>query len=329
MTTKILDCTIRDGGHLNNWNFSIDCVKDIYNTAIKSGINFFEIGYRNNIFQKNFGEFYRCEDEFLFSLTDKKNENCLCGVMIDAGKSDIKDFNLCRRDLTPVNFVRVASYPDKLDIAFKLCDGLLEKNYIVFLNLMAVANYNKHDFNKIKNWPNKSYIESIYFSDSFGSLFPNDIEKFYNIFQNMGFEKISFHSHNNLQLAFANTLKAIELGFYSVDATAYGTGRGAGNLPAELLIAYFAKINPQKYNPVHYFKLVEKYFVNFPNESSWGYSIPHLIGGINNIHPNYTDEAAADKFSYEKIYEISKLIKERNMISYDKNELKKIIQKIL
>lgn len=334
MNTKILDCTIRDGGHLNGWNFSAECVKDAYDTAVKSGVDFFEIGYRNANCCEGAGKFYRCDDDFLFSIIDK-NEKCPLGMMTDAGKSDLKDFRECRPDLTPVSFVRVAAYPDKLDTAFDLCDGLLEKGYCVFLNLMAVSNFTKNDFNKIKHWTNKSYLESIYFSDSFGSLFPEDIEKYFNILKNAGFEKISFHSHNNLQLAFANTLKALELGFYSVDATAYGIGRGAGNLPAELLLAYLAKTlpqlssvmrqTPQKYNPVFYFELIEKYFVNFQNQTQRGYTVPHLIAGIKNIHPNYADELAGKNLSYKEIYQTSEIIKEKNLIRYDKNISEKII----
>lgn len=287
--TKILDCTIRDGGHLNGWNFDEDCVRSVYAAALKTGVDFFEIGYRNKFSGCNFGKFYRCEDDFLFSLLEL-NENCKLSVMIDTGKSDLNDFKICRSDLTPISHVRVSTYAEKLDEALALCEGLLEKNYNVFLNLMAISNFHDKDFKKLEKNCCKNALESVYFADSFGTLYPDDIEKFYKILSGMGIEKISFHSHNNLQLAFANTLKAFELDFYSVDATTFGMGRGAGNLPMELLLGYLAKEKNDKYNPIFYMEIIEKYFQDFYKKTPWGYSLPHLIGGLKNIHPNNKKE---------------------------------------
>lgn len=97
------------------------------------------------------------------------------------------------------------------------------------------------DYELLKNWKNKDILTSIYFADSFGAFMPDDVERIYKKLQDCGFENISFHAHNNLQLAFTNTIKAIELGAYSVDATAFGMGRGGGNLPIELLLKYLGK----------------------------------------------------------------------------------------
>ena len=124
--TKILDCTIRDGGHLNDWNFSKEFVKSAYETATKSGVDFFEIGYRRKNPPQNFGEFSRC-NEFLFNLISQ-NPNCKLSLMIDAGKSDLNDFKPFKNDLTPISFVRVSTYPDELETAFELCEGLLERS---------------------------------------------------------------------------------------------------------------------------------------------------------------------------------------------------------
>lgn len=299
--TKILDCTIRDGGHLNGWDFDKECVRAVYSAAVKSGVDFFEIGYRNMCSDKAAGKFYYCDDEFLFSLLTL-NERCRLSVMIDAGKSDLEDFVSCKPDLTPVSHVRVSAYAKGLETAFYLCEGLLDKNYNVFLNLMAVQNFNNDDYKKIEKWKSKDYLESVYFADSFGTLVPFDVEKFYNILKNTGIKNISFHSHNNLQLAFANTLKALELNFYSVDGTVYGMGRGAGNLPIELLLGYLSNKNPDKYTPEFYIELIEKYFGNFQKETPWGYTIPYLAGGLKNIHPNDMDKLAEKSDSLVKIW---------------------------
>jgi len=318
METKILDCTIRDGGHLNNWNFDEDFVKSAYDTASASGIDFFETGYRNKISAKNSGKFMRCEDDFLFSFLNL-NEKCKLGVMADTGKSGLEDFKDCKENLTPVKFVRVSTYPDKIFEAFELCKGLADKGYEVFLNLMAISKYSEKNYEILQNFGQKNCIKSLYFSDSFGALFPSDIEKIYKNLIAAGFEKISFHAHNNLQLAFANTLKAVELNFYSTDVTISGLGRGAGNLPVELFLGYLNQQEKEKYTPVFYMNFIEKYIKNFKKNEDLGFTIPHLISGLKNIHPNYTDKMKKENFSCEKIWQTSEKIKEKNVIKYDEN----------
>ena len=190
---------------------------------------------------------------------------------------NVSDFS---QEMFPGNenlFVRVACHNDEISKGIEICEILYSKSYRVFLHLMNIDKI--ENFTPLKNWQNKTILTSIYFADSFGSLTPNDIEIYYKKLQELGFEKISFHGHNNMQLAFANTLKAIELGAYSVDATVFGMGRGAGNLPIELLIGHL-KTGDTKY----YFDLIEKYYANIGLK--WGYSLQTLKTGLENIHPS-------------------------------------------
>lgn len=238
---KIVDCTIRDGGHLNGWNFFDTEVQASYDAALKSGADYFEIGYRFSNIETDWGKFAKCADEDLFK-TLKFEDACKLMVMINAGKSDISDFKPCKPELTPIKAVRVAAYPYELDLAFNYCETLKKLGYEVFLNLMVISKFSDEEYQKLENWSGKTCIDALYFADSFGGFVPDDIVFYFNKLKSMGFEKIGFHSHNNLQLAFANSLKAIELGAYVVDASIYGMGRGAGNLPIEILIGYLDKI---------------------------------------------------------------------------------------
>ncbi len=110
--TKLLDCTIRDGGHLNGWNFEPECVRASYFAAVKAGADFFEIGYRFKTPKPEWGLFAKCEDDMLLKLITP-NPICKIAIMIDAGKSDADEFRECRLDLTPISFVRVATYPHR------------------------------------------------------------------------------------------------------------------------------------------------------------------------------------------------------------------------
>lgn len=243
--TKILDCTLRDGGHVNNWNFSDNCILDTLKCAEISGIEYFETGYQNP----------ECIKVSKIKLV----------VMVDA--KNIRKVN------EKVDCVRVACYPHQISTGINAVENYKNQGFEVFLHIMTADKF--EDFNLLKNWKNKEILTSLYFADSFGSLMPQDIERIYKNFEACGFENISFHGHNNLQLAFANTIKAIELGAYSVDASVFGMGRGGGNLPLEVLLKYLQRDN------IVYLDLIKKYYL----ENSWGYNYEALITGLKNIHP--------------------------------------------
>lgn len=322
---KILDCTIRDGGHLNGWNFNEDCVRASYYAAVDAGVDYFEIGYRFKAPNAKWGKFAKCDDNFLFSLFKPKPE-CKISVMIDAGKCDADDFCRCASNLTPISVVRVATYPNQLDVAFRLCEDLAEKQYLVFLNFMAISQYNDENFEKIKNWQNKNVLEAVCFADSFGSFLPDDVSTYFNKLKSLGYSNIGFHSHNNLQLAFANTIRAIDEGFYCVDASIYGMGRGSGNLPVEIITGYLNKKGSSKCSPVSYIDVIERFYVELSNKTPWGYGVQSLISGLKNIHPYYVD-ALCDKkcFTIEEIWEKSDLIKKYAPISYSYDNLNNIL----
>lgn len=247
---KILDCTLRDGGYVNNWNFSSECLLSTIMTDEKSGIDFIEIGYQ------------------MPDYIDSTSKNLV--VMVDA------------KNIQPVdkraNFVRVACYPEQIKTAITATEDYKSQGFKVFLHLMTADKF--ENWKILSDWKNKNILESIYFADSYGTFLPFDVERIYKEIQDCGYEKISFHAHNNLQLAFANTIKAIELGAYSVDGSVYGIGRGAGNLPIELLLKYLDRDN------FEYINLIKKYYLDIHRNYNWGYNLENLLGGLNNIHPS-------------------------------------------
>ena len=323
--TKLLDCTIRDGGHLNGWNFSEECVRASYYAAVKAGMDYFEIGYRFQNPKPEWGKFATCEDNFLLNLFTP-SETCKISVMIDAGKCELDKFQDCKPELTPISLVRVATYPTKLDIAFELCEGLKKKGYNVFLNFMAISEYKEEHYEKIKQWKYKDILESVCFADSFGSFLPTDITKYHNKLKSIGFKRISFHSHNNLQLAFANTIQAMNENFYCIDASIYGMGRGSGNLPAEIITGYLNKSGNTKYNPVAYIDVIERFYLALSKQTPWGYRIQSLIGGLKNIHPYYVNGLFEKKhYTINEIWTAADLIKKHAPISFNTEEMNSVL----
>ena len=326
MAIKILDCSVRDGGHLNKWHFSPLCVKASYFAALKSGIDYFEIGYRCPASVTGLGDFGYCTDRFLFDLF-KASEKCKLTVMIDAGKSDSHYFSQCTPENTPVRAVRVAAYPYELNKAISQCEDLHAKGYEVFLNLMASSELTEVEFAILRSWENKNLLEAVCFADSFGAFIPSDIPQHVDTLRGLGFERIGFHPHNNLQMAFANTLRAIEEGVSIVDASIFGMGRGSGNLAIEVLVGYLEKQGNSTYNTVPYLDVIERFYLDLFSELNWGYKIQSLMGGLKNIHPYYIDDLFKRKtYTVDEIWNALDVVKEQCPISYSVEKLNEALQ---
>lgn len=275
---KILDCTIRDGGYANNWDFTDECVLATFLTAQKSNVDYFEVGYRKKNATR---KFERITDDKLDFLVNYKNNKTKLLVMVNDLEYDGEMFNPAEK--SPIDGVRVACHVPELEIGINICEELKDLGYEVFLNIMNIPQIEAKHYELLAKWERKNILTSICFADSYGVLVPSKIPEYFEKLAECGFEKISIHTHNNLQMAFANSLQAIKCGAYCVDATVFGMGRGGGNLPIELIVGYLKENSPE-----YYINLIEKYYLPIYKEHDWGYSVPALISGLKNIHPNKT-----------------------------------------
>jgi 4-hydroxy 2-oxovalerate aldolase len=325
-TVRIIDCTIRDGGHLNKWQFEDRLVQASYFAASRSQVDYFEIGYRNDLNISNLGKYGYCRDKEIARLF-KSLTNCRLLCMIDAGK--YSGYKIANRGKSRIPFtgIRVAAYPHEAKQAINLIEQVYDKGYEVFLNLMASSEWTSENFETITRWPKKHILEAVYFADSFGSYVMSDIGAFINKLRNYGFKNIGFHSHNNVQMAFANTIYAIEKGIDYVDASIYGMGRGAGNLPIEILLSYLAKTRYKEYNVAPYLDVIERFYLALFDKYKWGYSLEALMSGIKNIHPYYVKEIFDSRsYTVEEIWNILDSIKKNCPVSFSRDELQHTLQ---
>ncbi|ANE47014.1 nucleoid-structuring protein H-NS [Paenibacillus swuensis] len=295
---NIVDCTIRDGGLVNNWDFSIDFVQNLYEGLNEAGVEYMEIGYKNSPKllkgAEDAGPWRFLDDDFLKKIIDKKETKL--SALVDIGRVDEHD--ILPRSESLLDLIRVACYVKDVDKAIDLIQKFHDKGYETTLNIMALSNVMDNElmeaFEEIKNSP----VDVVYVVDSFGSLDHNDIkylvEKFKTHLPN---KKLGIHAHNNMQMAFANTLVAAELGVEYLDASVYGMGRAAGNTPTELLVTHLK--NP-KYNTRPVIDLIERLMVPLREKEEWGYIIPYMITGSLDEHPRSAmalrDSENKDKF---------------------------------
>jgi 4-hydroxy 2-oxovalerate aldolase len=284
---KVLDCTIRDGGLMNNHKFSHDFVRAVYQTCVAAGIDYMEIGYKNSKKEfpnSVFGAWKHCEEEDIRKVVGDNETDLKISVMADAEKSDF------RQDITPkkdsvIDMVRVATYIHQIPTAIEMIQDAHDKGYETTCNLMAVSKISETEIDHAINAIAQSPVGSIYVVDSFGGLYPEQIRslttKYFEIAKQCG-KNIGIHAHNNQALAFANTTEALIFGASRADASIAGLGRGAGNCQTELLIGFLR--NP-KFNLRPLIEVIGKWVEPLRKELKWGFDIPYMITGQLNEHP--------------------------------------------
>ena len=286
---KILDATIRDGGLVNNFNFSDEFVNDLYRANVKSGVDYMEFGYKasKEMFDvERFGKWKFCDEADIRSIVGDNNSDLKIAVMADVGRCDYKK-DIVDRDLSVIDMVRVATYIHTMPAALHMIEDAKAKGYEVTCNIMAISNAQESDLDMALDMLAKSPVDGIYLVDSYGSLYPEQIcalaDKYVAVAESVD-KYVGIHAHDNQQLAFANTIEAAARGVSLLDATMSCLGRGAGNCAMELLLGFLK--NP-KYNMYPALKFIEEQVTKLKADGMvWGYDIPYFLTGRLNLHPS-------------------------------------------
>lgn len=285
---KVLDCTLRDGGLVNDFFFTDEFAKDLYQANIKAGVDYMEFGYKasKEIFDvKKFGKWKFCDDKDIRAIVGDNKTDMKISVMADVGRCDFKKDILNKKD-SPIDLIRIATYINTIPAAVEMIEDCTKKGYETTVNIMAISKSNDVDIDAALELLCQSSVGCIYLVDSYGSLYPEQVsrlsDKYLEIADKYN-KKVGIHAHNNQQLAFANTIEALRRGVSYLDATVSSLGRGCGNCPSELLLGFLK--NPKyRINPLLQF--IEKHIVPMKESGvEWGYDVPYLLTGILNQHP--------------------------------------------
>ncbi|MGM0519566.1 MAG: aldolase catalytic domain-containing protein [Campylobacterota bacterium] len=301
---KVFDCTIRDGGLVNNYQFSDEFVKAHYKACVDAGIDYMEIGKNVSptiMSEEEYGPWNFCKEEDIRRIVGENDTDLKIAVMSDVGRSLTQE--LIPKEDSVVDMVRVATYIHQLPGAIEIIEDAHAKGYETTVNIMAISKSFDDELDEVLERLSKTNVDVIYIADSFGSFYPEQIvkltEKYLKVAEASG-KKIGIHAHNNIQLAYANTIEAMTYGASFLDATVSGLGRGAGNCSVELLMGFLK--NP-KYKLMPILKFIEEYIVPLEKDLDWGYSIPYMLTGQLNEHPRAAMKARDEKNTeYREFY---------------------------
>ena len=326
---KILDCTLRDGGYYNNWNFSLKFANDYIKSLSNTSVDSIEIGFRkpintkkdsNQTTLKKIGNFLITKENLIRNL--RFPENKTLAVMIDLsdfmGKDNLKYLkkNFINSKFSKIKLVRIAcNYNDRLKLP-NIIKYLKANNYRVAANLMKftiLSNKEIYSFFKIAENSGADYL---YLADSFGNCEPKHINKISNNLKTKGINlnKLGFHSHDNTGKALKNSIAAIKNGFGIIDTSLMGMGRGAGNLKLEDFLKYRKKFDEIKKIE----KFTNKNMRNLFKKYKWGKNKFYIYSAKNNIHPTFVQRLLEEKkFKKEITFNILKFLKKSKASNYD------------
>ena len=297
--SKLLDCTLRDGGYYTDWDFKENLVQSYIEAMNLLPIDYIEIGYRNNPSKEYLGKFGYTP------VAELNKIRLLCkkkiAVMLNEKSTSVEDLKQLTEPIKGlVDMIRIAVDPENMLRAITLAKAVKQQGFEVGFNVMYMSKWNQYEgfYEQLKGV--NGVVDILNMVDSYGGVMPNEVADIIRKLRLVVKCQIGFHGHNNLQMGLFNTLTAIEYGVDSVDVTILGMGRGAGNLNTELLLTFLNKSGlVVDFNILGdvisaFAPLLEKY--------QWGTQLPYMISGANSIPQKEVMELVTNRvYSFDAI----------------------------
>lgn len=290
---KLLDCTLRDGGYVNDWEFGHDTLINVFERITSAGIDFIEVGFLD---QRRPFDINRsimpdtASMEQIYGGSDKKTTQVV--GMIDYGTCDLSQIQPCSESL--LDGIRVIFKKHLMHKALAFCKELKELGYKIFTQAVSITSYNDEELMQLIGLVNEVKPYAVSIVDTYGLLHKNKLFHYYEMMNTHLLEEIGigYHSHNNFQLGYANCIELANKHQDNprtllLDGSVYGMGKGAGNTPIELLAMYMNENFNQHYDISQILEAIDVNIFEIYKYNPWGYSMKFFIAASNDCHPNY------------------------------------------
>ena len=332
---ELLDCTLRDGGYVNDWEFGHNNLISIFERLTDVGVDIIEIGFLddrrpfdiNCSIMPDIGSSGRIWEQIT------KKPGMVVG-MIDYGTCKISNLQPCSENF--IDGIRVIFKKHIMKEALEYCAEVKKLGYKVFAQLVSITSYSDEDLMALIKLVNDVKPYAVSMVDTYGLLTPNDLLHYYEILdKNVLPEiRIGFHAHNNFQLAYANTITFMEKESSHdivVDGTLYGMGKSAGNAPLELIAGYLNDKFKTNYGISSMLEAITESIMDFYPKNPWGYQMFYYLSASNRCHPNYVNYLyGKENLSPSKINDILGQIEpEEKKLLYDRDTAEKIYENFM
>lgn len=326
MNLKLLDCTLRDGGYINDWEFGHNTLISVFERVTSAGVDFIEVGFLDDrrVFDINRSIMptTECMSKIYGNLSKKHTE--VVG-MIDYGTCGIENIQPCRD--TILDGIRVIFKKHLRVEALAFCKQLKALGYKVFTQAVSITSYGDEELLDLIRLVNEVRPFAVSIVDTYGLLHKNSLFHYYEMMDkyldaNIG---IGYHSHNNFQLGYANSIELMNRHgenprMLLCDGSIFGMGKGAGNAPTELLAMYMNDNFGRDFDISQLLEAIDVSVMDIYRKSPWGYSMKFFIAASNDCHPNYVSYLLDKKtLSVKSINEILRELAEDKKLMYDKS----------
>lgn len=337
---KLLDCTLRDGGYVNDWNWGKETIEQSVKYLNETGVEIIEVGFIRDVEYDDNVSVYSSMDQ-VKKVIGKKKTSVQYAVMAEISNpiplSMIEDADADGPDIVRVICWKTKHTPegevvDALQESYEYCKGFVEKGYKVCVQPNRVDQYSDEEFIEMLKLFSTISPMAIYVVDSWGTLYSDQILHYMHLADSVLPKNIAvgYHGHNNLMQAFANAETIIKEKYEReiiIDASIYGVGRGAGNLNLELVARYMNMYCDKRYSIEPMMQVYDHSLYKLYISHNWGYSFPYFITAFYNANPNFADYYVQNKYNIETQNEIIRSIPQNNRIIFDKNKASMIASK--
>lgn len=318
----ILDCTLRDGGYCNEWQFGFKNATKIIAGLVDANVEIIECGFITNKVKYDPEATKFSTVEQIKSVIPENRDGKTFVAMINYGEYNIED--IPAYDGSSIDGIRVAFHKKDLVESLEFCRQIKAKGYLAFVQAMVSLSYSDDEFLSMIQAVNEFEPYAFYIVDSFGMMKERDlIRLFYMVEHNLKENIwIGFHSHNNMQLAYSNAQRLATIQTNRdliIDSSIMGMGRGAGNLNTELFVEYLNETVGCNYNIRPLLVIIDEILNGFYYQNCWGYSLPNYLSASHNAHPNYAGYLDDKKtLTIEAMDEIFGMMDKKKRFSYDR-----------
>jgi len=331
---SLLDCTLRDGGYVNDWSFGNGKMMSVLGRLNESGVEIVEIGFLDERQPFNIDRTIQPDTKSMSKAFSKiLNKNSMIVAMIDYGTCGIK--NIQPQSETLIDGIRVIFKKENMHKAIAFGKEIMEKGYELFLNMVSITSYEDEDIIEFSEAVNKIRPFAVSLVDTYGLMHKEQMFHYFGLLDKHLNRSISmgYHSHNNFQLAYSNTIEMLKLKTdrnLIVDGTLYGMGKSAGNAPTELLAMYMNDNFGKKYGIGHILEAIDSDILPIYKKHYWGYGILFYMSSKNDCHPTYVEYLLGKKtLSITAVDEILGKISPEFKLRFNKEHIENLYRRYL
>ena len=329
---SLLDCTLRDGGYVNDWNFGRETMICIFERLVSAGVDIIEVGFLDERRPFDINRSIQPDTDCYNAIYNgcDKGKSLVFG-MIDYGTCGIE--HIGKKKDSFLDGIRIIFKKPNAHKAIELGKQIMAKGYKVCYQMVSITSYDDRDVLDFVDEANAADPFMVSIVDTYGLLHSQQLNHYFELLDHnlKSSIKIGYHAHNNFQLAYSNCISFLQKRTdrdIAVDGTVYGMGKSAGNAPIELLIMCLNKSYGKSYNIDQVLEAIDTNIMKIYREHYWGYNLHFFLSASNDCHPEYIRYLLEKKtLSVQAINNIVKDISEPYKLNYNKECIEMLYRK--